>query len=150
MHAIPGLTPKQRNKMLLSPQTLAGLKFTGTLYTSVSGFIFLYLSSVHSFIELVQYLFSLEGVNVFLSQRICQDPLEKFFGCQRQRRGTNDNPNVSEFFQNTQTIRVVRGICRQSVNGNCRGQRSLECIDLPKESVPLQKRKRRRKRINTV
>ena len=29
--------------------------------------------------ELVHYLFSLPDVECFLSQRICQDPLERFF-----------------------------------------------------------------------
>eukprot|EP00731_Ephydatia_muelleri_P019605 Em0012g430a len=35
-------------------------------------------SAINSFIGLVQYLFTLEGVESFLSQRIGQDPLEKF------------------------------------------------------------------------
>ena len=37
-----------------------------------------------SFIEAVKYIFTLPGVKLFLSQRICQDPLENFFSCQRQ------------------------------------------------------------------
>ena len=57
-----------------------------------------------SFTELVPYLFSLPGVKVFLSEHLCQDPLEKFFGCQRQRGGTHDNPSVREFCQNTQAL----------------------------------------------
>ena len=55
-----------------------------------------------SFVEMVRYLFSLPDVISFLSQRICQDPLEQFFGCQRQRGGVHDNPNCSEFMKNTQ------------------------------------------------
>ena len=38
-----------------------------------------------SFVELIQYIFTVPGVKVFLSEKISQDPLEKFFGCQRQR-----------------------------------------------------------------
>ena len=47
--------------------------------------------------ELVRYLFTIPGLRYFLSERICQDPLEKFFGCQRQRGRVNENPSVSEF-----------------------------------------------------
>eukprot|EP00731_Ephydatia_muelleri_P011895 Em0006g789a len=68
VQARPGFSASEKQKMLLSPQTLLGLRIT-----------------VNSFIGLVQYLFTLEGVESFLSQRIGQDPLEKFFGCQRQR-----------------------------------------------------------------
>ena len=58
----------------------------------------LYISTtVHSFVELTKYLLSIPGVNVFMSNKISQDPIEKFFGQQRQRGSSNDNPNVSEF-----------------------------------------------------
>ena len=66
------------------------------------GFI---LFSVHSFVELVQYLFSLPDVSLFLSNRLCQDSLEKVFGEQRQRGRVNENPNVADFLRNT-----LRGI----------------------------------------
>ena len=50
---------------------------------------------------LVHTLFSLPEVKAekvsFLSGSISQDPLENFFGCQRQRGGTSDNPNVKDF-----------------------------------------------------
>lgn len=70
--------------------------------------------------ELVDYLFTIPGVTVFLSNRICQDPLENFFGQQRQRGRVNENPNVSEFIKNTQALRVVNTDCA-TVRGNCRG-----------------------------
>ena len=38
------------------------------------------------------------GVTAFLKQ---QDPLEKFYGRQHERRGVNENQSVAEFFQNT-------------------------------------------------
>uniref|UniRef100_A0A1X7V416 Transposable element P transposase-like RNase H C-terminal domain-containing protein n=1 Tax=Amphimedon queenslandica TaxID=400682 RepID=A0A1X7V416_AMPQE len=59
-------------------------------------------------------------VMIFFSRRICQDPLEKFFRCQRQIGRIHDNPNVKEFQQNTQTLRVVVTVCRGSVKSNCR------------------------------
>ncbi|KAL5491933.1 hypothetical protein EMCRGX_G017309 [Ephydatia muelleri] len=117
-----GFSNDEKKKMHLSPQTLLGLRIT-----------------VNSFVELVQYLFTLDGVESFLSQKISQDPLEKFFGCQRQRGATSDNPNVSEFRKNLQTIRIVDTMCRSSVRGNCRGVKD-DPIDL-KENTPLRKRK---------
>lgn len=47
------------------------------------------------------------GVTCFLSNRICQDPLEKYFGMQRQCGATNDNPNVLQFIKNNGTLRLV-------------------------------------------
>ena len=38
------------------------------------------------------------------SQQICQDPLEIYFGCQRQRGGTHDNPNMQEVQKNMQAL----------------------------------------------
>ena len=59
-----------------------------------------------SFVELVQYVFDIPSVDSFLSQCLCQDPLERFFGCQRQRGRVHDNPNAADFIKNTQAIRV--------------------------------------------
>ena len=44
-----------------------------------------YYVLVNSFVELVEYIFTIPGVTVFLSNHICQDPIENFFGQQRQR-----------------------------------------------------------------
>ena len=60
-----------------------------------------------SFVALVKYVFTISDMKSFLSQRICQDPLENFFGRQRQRGGVHDNPNVKEFTENTQALRVI-------------------------------------------
>ena len=51
--------------------------------------------------------FTIPGVTAFLSEKLCQDPLEKFFGCQRQRGGVNDNPTVHQFCLNTQTLQTA-------------------------------------------
>ena len=97
---------------------------------------------VNSFLELIPYLFKIEGVSCVLSEKLSQDPLEKFFGCQRQS-GTNDNPTVAQFLKNTQNLRVINSICLQEVTGNCKGSKrksyDLESADLDK---PLKKRKR--------
>ncbi len=93
--------------------------------------------------ELVRYVFTIPGVKAFLSQRICQDPLEKFFGCQRQRGGTHDNPNALEFYRNTQALRVVNTVSHV-VKGNCRGTMK-EKPETDQENQPLPKRRRKRK-----
>jgi len=45
---------------------------------------------VKSFVEIVEYLFSVPGVTKFLSGWLSQDSLEKFFGCQLQRGKSNE------------------------------------------------------------
>ena len=87
--------------------------------------------------------FHYAGCEVFLSQRICQDALEKFFGCQRQRGRTHDNPNALEFLRNTQALRVVNTASRV-VKGNCRGTMK-EKEEADQENQPLPKRWRKRK-----
>ena len=66
---------------------------------------------VKSFLSLVKFAFTILGVTSFLSDKLCQDPLEKFFGCQRQQGGVNENPTVREFCKNTQALRVVNSMC---------------------------------------
>ena len=73
---------------------------------------------VHSFLELLPYLFTIPGVKSFLSERISQDPLEKYFGRQRQRGGVNDNPNASQLLKGNQALRVVNSIDFDVVLGN--------------------------------
>lgn len=74
------------------------------------------LHAVRSLIDLHQYLFQQKGVEYILTARINQDPLEKFFGLQRQKGGASDNPNVDQFYKNTQALRVIN-----TVSGNIRG-----------------------------
>ena len=70
-----------------------------------------YYSAVKSFVELVQYILKVPGAQLFLSERISQDPLQNFFGVQRQRGRTGENPNASQFCTNTQAIRVINSVC---------------------------------------
>ena len=91
--------------------------------------------------ESSQFLLTIPGVNSFLSERLSQDPLEKFFSCQRQRGRTGENPNVAEFCCNTQAIRVIDTVCANVSKGNCRG--NVERLDTDKENQPLPKRPRK-------
>lgn len=94
-----------------------------------------------SFIELVRYLFTLEGVDSFLSQRVCQDSIERYFGRQRQRGSVHDNPNVEEFSKNAQAIRIVDSVARAPLRGNCRGGR--QDVEDKENCEPLPKRPRK-------
>ena len=99
---------------------------------------------VHSFLDLVPYLFSIPGVKSFLSEKLCQDPLEKFFGCQRQRGRVNKNPNCQDFCKNTQALRVVNSFVGP-VKGNCCGSKTEVKLYTDKENKPLPKRRYLRK-----
>ena len=105
---------------------------------------------MHSFVDLVRYLFTVPGVKSFLSERISQDPIEKFFGCRRQRGRVHENPSVADFIQNTQAFRVANVFARDTVKGNCRGsnKRCRHEIDLEGTDEPLPKRKRSTKSSN--
>lgn len=65
--------------------------------------------------------------------------MEKYFGQQRQRGKTNENPNVAQFLKNAQALRVINGVCRDVVKGNCRGSATDCTLDV--ENSPLPRRK---------
>lgn len=92
--------------------------------------------------ELVEYLFTIAGVKVFLSEKVSQDPIEKFFGWQRQRGRVNENPNVQEFLKNTQALHVINGMSPTVTRGNCRGNTEQQMPD----TTPLHKRSKPRPR----
>jgi hypothetical protein len=141
-------TTSQKKRMLLSQETMDGIRMT-SMFSScmLSGCIPMMLMkiSAKSFVGLVRYLFTVPGVKYFLSRNICQDPLEKFFGCQRQVGGTHNNPTVLEFQRNTQTLRVVDTFCRGVAKGNCRGNKRTHSEDFDVENCPpLPKRSKSR------
>ena len=90
----------------------------------------------------MEHAFTISGVTSFLSQRICQDSLENFFGRQRQHGGTHDNPTAAEFEKNMQVLRVVNSFAKGLTKGNCRGFGATEFILTDKENTPLPKRRR--------
>ena len=100
------------------------------------------LNTVSSFLELIPYLFKIHGVTCFLSEKLSQDPIEKFFGCQQQQGRSNENPTVSEFFKNTDNLRVINSIDVQEITGNCRGtKRKIYDLEKSKLNAPLKKRR---------
>jgi hypothetical protein len=98
------------------------------------------LLAVRSFLDMTKYVFAQPGIKAFLTERISQDPLEKFFGVQRQRGRVNENPCVREFCHNTQALRVIGTVCGQVSKGNTRGNLS-DSSDIAADH-PLIKRKR--------
>ena len=94
--------------------------------------------------ELVPFILKIAGVTSFLSEHISQDPLEKYFGMQRQKGSTNANPNVAQFLKNNQTLCVVNTVAGDVPRGNCRGRRRKHVI-VEDENTPLPKRRRKHK-----
>ena len=90
-------------------------------------------------VELVQFLFTVPGVTVFLN-RLCQDPLKKFFGQQRQRGKVNEKPNLTDFLKKYSSTQGINGVWR-TVKGNCNGSTDV----CPILRAPLQKRSRKHK-----
>ena len=94
-----------------------------------------------SLVGLTKYIFEkIPGVSVFLTNRICQDPLEGFFGQQRQRGRVNENPDIATFSENTRALRVINGACHD-VRGNCRGAAKRKAPKV--DNTPLTKRKKK-------
>ena len=98
-----------------------------------------YIIPVHSFVEMTKLLLSVPGVEFFLSERLCQDPLESFFGKQRAAGGRNDNPTVHQFCHNTVSLRVQGSAALEPAHGNCRKRFTTTTII---DDTPLPKRKR--------
>jgi len=106
--------------------------------------LYAFVSLVSAFVEFIPYIFdNIPGICSFLSARINQDAIEKFFGLQRQAGKANQNPTVSEFIKNTETFRVISSIWIDDIVGNCRGRKSNE-TDLHAAMQPLRKRSRQR------
>ena len=76
----PGqFTPADKSKMFIAWQTYEAVQIT-----------------THSVIDLVKYLLQ-NGVQYVLTERLCQDLLENYFGRQRALGRRQDNPNVRLF-----------------------------------------------------
>ena len=102
--------------------------------------MYTFFSAVHSFVEMVPCLLSVPEVEYILSERLCQDPLESFFGKQRAAGGRCDNPTVEQFCKNTVSLRLQGSAALEPLRGNC-GKRLVQNsnVDL---NVPLPKRAR--------
>ena len=103
----------------------------------------LLLVIVSSFLELVPAILKLPGVNSFLSAKLNQDAIEKFFGCVRQHGRVNNNPTVLEALQSTQTLRVINSLRFASITGNCRGTNKRKALTLEDCDAKLPPKKKK-------
>ena len=147
-----GFSEGEKVMMTLSRETSEGIRIAGNyiVHNSCLLCLFYTMFTVKSFCEMAQYLLQLPGVDSLLSNRLCcQDLLEQFFGKQRQRGATNDNPNIQQFECNTSAIRVASSIALAPVRGNCRGTNSKkrpgELYVASELELPLPKRPRYKK-----
>lgn len=119
----PGnFTQNARAKMFLSWQTYEGFKIT-----------------VHSVTEVVKFLLE-EGMEFVLTERFCQDPVEEYFGKQRQLGRRSDNPDIRQFGYNSNTIRIERSISCQSGNTKGRKDRKRAWEQVTDEKLPCRKK----------
>ena len=117
--------------MLLPSQTRQGILITGIVI--LVSFRLLHITYVYlvftvkSFIELVKFIFTIPGVTIVYSNKLCQNCLENYFGEQRQRGGTNENPNASQCLKNAQALRVINSTCG-TIRGNCRDTKGAKSL----------------------
>ena len=57
---------------------------------------------------------------MFMSDRLNQDPLESFFGKQRQKGGGSDHSTVAQFINTTSSLRAQGSVSIHPLRGNCR------------------------------
>ena len=82
--------------------------------------------TVHSFKEVCRLLLE-HGVQYILSERICQDDLENYFGRQRAIGSRRDNPSVKDVGYNDNTIKSQYSV--RPIAGNVRGGEKWNIID---------------------
>lgn len=96
---------------------------------------------------MARYLLKQKSGLFLLSERFTQDPLESFFGKQRARGGSSDNPNSRTFLYNAQAIRVQKTMAIASHKGNVQSTSRVEkrpmIDDVEDLSRPLRKRPRK-------
>lgn len=129
---------KAAQKMMLLPlETRQGILITGIVTFSVFQVIVSCIYTVKSFIDLVKFAFTIPGVTIMYSNKLCQDFLENFFGQQRQRGGTHEHPNASQCLKNAQALRVINSTCG-TIRGNCRGSKDVKSL-INAENTPLRR-----------
>ncbi|XP_057290356.1 uncharacterized protein LOC130613056 [Hydractinia symbiolongicarpus] len=122
----PNLSQDEKNKLLLSKQTINGWKIT-----------------VKSFVELTKLLLQSPNVKMILSEKFSQDPLEEHFARQRRSGGTCDNPTLYQFGQHELSLLVMKSELIRDLRGNTRrGNQNQIHLDVNDMRKLPQKRKR--------
>ena len=125
-----GYNAGEKGKMLLSKETMEGLRMTGilqnkctilkTIHVCLMNIIVLFL--VTSFLEVGPILLEDQSVQFLLTERFSQDAVESYFGDQRSRGHRNTNPNIQQFSITANILRVSTGLSRKE-RGNVRGRK---------------------------
>ncbi|CAC5400612.1 unnamed protein product [Mytilus coruscus] len=118
MNRVGNFTLKERKGMLLSHQTITGLKI-----------------SVHSIVASVKFL--LNSVAKFvLTHSFNQDPLEQEFGHYRHRVGDNSNPTVYEVRHMMNQMRAVGAVALAPKRGNIHRQNDENRFVIDNSKLP--------------
>ena len=105
--------------MFISQETYKGIKIT-----------------VNSMIELTKFLI-VHKVSYVLTERLCQDPLENYFGKQRSSGARKDNSSLYDFGYNDNTIRNQK-VFKPITSGNVRAED--ENFEIDTTLVPCRKK----------
>ena len=133
------------NSNLLSSQSVPHACY---MYMYMVHYQFHFFHTVSSFLELLPIVLAIPGVKLFLTDKINQDLLEKFFGRLRQHGRANQNPTVAEALKSTQILRVVDSVWVDDLTGsNCRGRKRKRKYLETEDCKPLPKRRKRRPSI---
>ncbi|XP_065662264.1 uncharacterized protein LOC124811383 isoform X3 [Hydra vulgaris] len=120
---IPDLSQAEKNRFCLSKQTLEGLRITVNSFTTLGKFLLV------------------EGAEYILSEKFCQDPLEEYFGKQRMRLGSNDNPLLIEFNSNALGLNVAGDNLIRVFGSNTKGRKDeFQKLDVKNTDLPLSKK----------
>ena len=113
-------------KMFISWQTYEGLKI-----------------SIYSPIGVTKFLLA-NGAEYVLTDMLCQDPVEEYFGRQRAIGRRFDNPSMREFGCNDNKLRIQRSIL--SLQGNTKGRKKdhneTRWYEVDNKSLPRRKRQK--------
>lgn len=102
VQSVKDLTKSERNRLLMSRQTMDGLKIT-----------------THAFVHLAKILLSEPGAEFLLPEKLNQDRLETFFGKVRRGCGDSDNPTVEQARHRILAIIVAGQAFISPKNMNC-------------------------------
>lgn len=93
--------------------------------------------SGNSFIALAKDLLR-EGYSFVLTEKLlCQDPLEQFFGHQRDATGSNNNPSMEQVLSYNRLHAVTKSM-EVELSGNC--SKRGKAIQITNEPLPKVKR----------
>ena len=94
---------------------------------------------MYSFVDLVQEVLQEPGVEYFLSEKLCQDPLEEHFSKQHGAGGANRNMGVADYASQELKILVAGSQMVASAKGNSKNykRKNDSALILPKPKAKV-------------